>query len=208
MSKFSQYMYYGIIAVLSVIMLVFFPMLGSEVGLEWKVPNTKAGWAVWVIAKLSSAGLNVLILHCFVMQGHQNVKENPRYVEARGILLMSQGKLIDDPRSPERYMREIYTKKGLSIFLATILGLIGLGQATLTFDPIQIIIQLVSLVVALIFGFLQMKGTEDYYTQEYLDFAKKIEEERKNVLNRRKDLPESSGASPGEQAADREALAG
>lgn len=181
MNKWSQYMYYAIIAVLSVIMLVFLPMLGTEIGLQWEVPDTKAGWIVWVLAKLSSAGFNVMIFHCFNLQGLQNIKKNPDYIAAREILVSTKGKLTDDPRSPAQYNRDIYLKKGISIFLTTLLGAIGLGQAILTFDPLQFIIQLVSLAVGLIFGFLQMRATEEYYTQEYFDYAKKVKEESKSV---------------------------
>ena len=175
-------MYYIIIGVLSLIMLVFMPMLGSEMGLQWSVPNTKVGWIVWIVSKLSSASFNVMIFHCFNKQGKQNVRDNTKYQKAKEILIGTNGKLVADPRSPKQYAKDIYSKKGITIFLTTILGTIGLGQAVLTFDPLQLIVQAISLVVGLIFGFLQMKNTEDYYTQEYLDYANMIaKKEEQNV---------------------------
>ena len=173
-SKWTQYMYYVIIGVLSLIMLVFMPMLGTEIGLQWDIPDTKVGWFVWIISKLCSASFNVMIFHCFNKQGKQNIRDNQKYRQAQDILIGANGKLIADPRSPKQYASDIYTKKGLTIFLTTILGTIGLGQAILTFNPLEFIVQAISLVIGLIFGFLQMKNTEDYYTQEYLDYANMI----------------------------------
>lgn len=173
-SKWTQYMYYVIIGVLSLIMLVFMPMLGTEIGLQWDIPDTKVGWVVWIISKLCSASFNVMIFHCFNKQGKQNIRDNDKYKKAQEILIGAKGKLIADPRSPKQYASDIYTKKGLTIFLTTILGTIGLGQAILTFNPLEFIVQAISLVIGLIFGFLQMKNTEDYYTQEYLDYANMI----------------------------------
>lgn len=181
MNKWTQHIYYWMIALLSMIMLTFLPMLGTEVGLQWNVPNTKAGWIVWVISKLSSSGFNVMLLHCFNLQGKQNIRMHENFLKARSILLSAEGNLTLKPRSPGEYNAYVYTKKGITIFATTLLGMIGLGQAILTFDPLQFIIQLVSLAVGLIFGFLQMKATEDYYTQEYLDYANKVKEESINV---------------------------
>ena len=42
----KQGMYYIIIAVISFISVVFLPMLGSTLGLGWKIPDTTAGWVV------------------------------------------------------------------------------------------------------------------------------------------------------------------
>lgn len=174
-NKWTQYMYYVIIGILSLIMLVFMPMLGTEVGLQWNVPNTKVGWIVWIVSKLCSASFNVMIFHCFNKQGKQNVREHTNYVKAKEKLIGKNGKLVANPRSPGEYASDIYSKKGVTIFVTTVLGTIGLGQAILTFNPLEFIVQLISLIIGLIFGFLQMKNTEDYYTQEYLDYANMVE---------------------------------
>ena len=202
MNKWTQYIYYWMIALLSMIMLAFLPMLGTEVGLQWNAPNTKAGWIVWTISKLSSAGFNVMLFHCFNLQGKQNIRTHENYLKAKAILLSAEGNLTVKPRSPKEYNADIYSKKGITIFVTTLLGLIGLGQAILVFDPLQFIIQLVSLAVGLIFGFLQMKSTEEYYTQEFLDYANKVKEECEHVHDRRKDFSESAGTGAGEQKAN------
>jgi hypothetical protein len=64
--KWKQYQNYAIIAVASIIALLFIPMLGTEVGIAWVLPTTVAGWVVYITTKALVAGLNVLIFHCFV----------------------------------------------------------------------------------------------------------------------------------------------
>lgn len=182
--RWTQYTYYVIIGVVSLIMLIFMPMLGTEIGLEWNLPDTKVGWIVWATSKTCSASFNVLIFHCFNKQGKQNSLNNENFKEAKKILLENDCQPVENPRSPNEYSREIYTKKGTTIFLTTALGAIGLGQAILTFNPLEFIVQLISLIVGLIFGFMQMKATEEYFTQEYLEYAKNfVKKEKKDVQN-------------------------
>ena len=86
MEKLRQWMYYFVIAIVSLIALFFLPMIGSEAGLGWNIPNTFIGWVVWVSVKLIVAVLNVLIFHCFMMQSKINIKDNEKYQEAIKIL--------------------------------------------------------------------------------------------------------------------------
>lgn len=163
-------------------MLVFMPMLGSVAGLQWVLPTTTAGWIVYVISKLCSAGFNIALFHCFNKQGKLNIHLNEQYLEARNLLKQSNAKSVKKARSPHQFSRDIYGKKGLTIFIVTLLGTIGLSQAILTFDLKEFIVQLIALIVGVIMGVLQMKDTESYWTEEYLEYAKdySIEMTRKN----------------------------
>lgn len=44
-SKFDirKYLYYGLVGVISLVVLVFIPMIGSEAGIEFNLPTTPAG---------------------------------------------------------------------------------------------------------------------------------------------------------------------
>lgn len=180
----NQYLYYLIVAVVSVVMLVFMPAIGSVAGLEWILPTTTAGWVVYVISKLSSAGFNVMIFHCFNKQGKLNIIDHESYQKASKMLYTAKKARTKVPRSPESFKREIYGKKGITIFITTILGTIGLSQAVLTFNTSEFIVQLISLIMALVFGVFQMKSTEEYWTVEYMEFAIYItEKERKECLH-------------------------
>ena len=83
----KQGMYYIIIAVISFISVVFLPMLGSTLGLGWKLPDTTAGWVVWGMSRAIVATINVLLFHSFMEQAKLNVKDNEHYKEAREILV-------------------------------------------------------------------------------------------------------------------------
>ena len=170
--KVRQYLYYALVGVLSLMMLVFMPMLGSSAGLQWVLPTTTAGWIVYVICKLCSAGFNIGLFHCFNKQGKLNILKHENYLEAQRLLKQEGYSGIKDPRDPHQYHRDIYGKKGITIFVMTLLGTVGLSQALLTFDVKEFIVQLIALVLGLIMGILQMKDTENYWTDEYLQYAK------------------------------------
>ena len=172
MDKVREYLYYCLVGVISLLMLVFMPMLGSAAGLQWVLPTTAAGWIVYVICKLCSAGFNIALFHCFNKQGKLNILHHDNYLEAQRLLKLSKSDLIKDPRNPHQYHRDIYGKKGITIFIMTLLGTVGLSQALLTFDVKEFIVQFIALVLGVIMGILQMKDTESYWTDEYLCYAK------------------------------------
>ena len=97
-----QYLYYIIIAVISFISVVFLPMVGSTIGLDWNLPNTATGWVVWAASRAIVATINVLIFYSFMEQAKLNVKENARYKEANEILLRARKK-EHKPLSPEKW---------------------------------------------------------------------------------------------------------
>ena len=176
MDKVKQSLNYIIIGIVSLIALVFLPMLGSTVGLGWNIPNTTVGWTVWVAVKLIVATLNVLIFHCFMQQAKVNVKDNENYKRAREILVKQKEKEIL-PKSPNKWNSQQYIKKGSTIFITTGLSTIALTQAILTFDYVSMLTYLFTIVMGLIFGILQMKTAEEYWTDEYLQYALMIERE-------------------------------
>ena len=188
MDKVRQYLYYCLVGVISVVMLVFMPMLGSSAGLQWALPTTTAGWIVYIICKLCSAGFNIGLFHCFNKQGKLNILKNESYLEAKKLLKEMDARDIKKARSPHEYHKDIYGKKGLTIFIMTLLGTVGLSQALLTFDVKEFIVQFVALVMGIIMGVLQMKDTEAFWTEEFLEYAKdkqKALQDKKTSLEQR-----------------------
>lgn len=173
MDKLKQWMYYFIVGVVSLITLCFLPMIGSTVGLAWAIPNTIVGWIVWVAVKLIVAALNVLIFHCFMEQAKVNIKDDPLYKEAQAILRKVEDKEFI-PRSPAAWNRSQYGKKGATIFITTALSTVALTQAILTFDWMSMLTYLFTIVMGLIFGILQMKTAEEYWTDEFWQYAQKV----------------------------------
>lgn len=211
--KLNQWMYYAIIFVVSFIALVFLPMFGSPIGLGWAIPTTIVGWVVWIASKAIIATLNVLIFHCFMLQAKVNVAANEKYKEANEILMgLKQKDYI--PRSPHKWNKQQYSKKGIMIFATTALSTVALTQAILTFDWISMLTYLFTIIMGLIFGILQMKAAEYYWTAEYWEYAqmKKKEQEQEQEINeinseenvndnlQQQGISELGGTSPQEQA--------
>lgn len=178
----KQYTYYIIIFVASLIALVFLPMVGSTVGLGWKLPTTTAGWIVYVTTKIIVAGLNVLIFHAFMQQAKVNIINDAKYNEANEILGRIRIKEYH-PRSPSKFNAGEYGKKGTTIFITTGLATVALTQALLSFDYITMLTYLFTIIMGLIFGVMQMFKAEVYWTTEYYDYAKIKEEEYKENGN-------------------------
>ena len=176
--KWKQYQYYVLIGVISLIAVFFLPFVGSEAGLAWILPTTTAGWIVYVITKLIIAGINILLFHCFIQQGKTNILENKRYIEANKILEAQIGGKEYQPRSPKQWSRSTYGKKGVTIFLTSILSAIGLTQAVLTFDWISMLTYLFTIIMGIVFGIIQMSATENYWTNEYWLYAQKVKENK------------------------------
>lgn len=174
-------MYYGIIVVISLLTLFLVPMLGSELGLKWVLPNTAAGWVVYVVSNIISTVLNLLMFHSFVKQGKVNIIEEKKYLEAKGILQ----KLTEDdaeskltPLSPAQWHSKEYRTKAISLAVFTLLGTIGFANAILTFDVVKFIAQIICLVSGLIFGFIEMKAVEEYWTVDYYEYALYLQKQK------------------------------
>ena len=173
MDKVKQWMYYFIIGIVSMIALCFLPMIGSNVGLGWNLPNTVVGWVVWVTVKIIVAVLNVLIFHCFMLQAKINIKDDKNYKEAREILSKNDVKEFI-PRSPNAWNKQQYGQKGVTIFITTALSTVALTQAMLTFDWMSMLTYLFTIIMGLIFGIMQMKTAEDYWTNEFWQYAQQV----------------------------------
>ena len=173
-AKTKQWMYYFIVGIVSLITLVFLPMIGSTAGLAWAIPNTVVGWIVWVAIKLIVAALNVIIFHCFVQQGKLNIKDHPDFKEAKGILETITAR-EEIPMSPSQWTRKTYLTKGVTVFITTALGAVALSQAILTFDWVSALTYLFTIIMGVIFGVLQMKATEEWWTEDYLRYAKYVQ---------------------------------
>lgn len=187
--KARDYLYYTIIAVASLVMVCVLPMFGSDVGLGFNLPNTKAGWVLYCVTKGSAAVCNVTIFHCFVRQGVYNVRDNERYKEACAILDKMAAETT--PRAPGRFYAHAYGFKGLGVFVFSVASVIGLTSALLTYDVIAAVSYMLTVVMGIVFGVMQMRSTEEYFTTEFWRYAKlKESEEKENGIQcGRQDLP-------------------
>ena len=173
--KARQNIYYIIIAIISFITVAFLPMVGSTVGLQWNLPDTTVGWIVWTVTRLVISIINVLLFYSFMEQAKLNVKDNERYKEANEILLKSKKK-EHEPKSPSKWQAEQYGKKATKIFLGSAMSVVAFGQAILSYDWVSMLSYIFTLAMGLIFGIMQMKKAETYWTTEYYAYALKKQE--------------------------------
>ena len=174
--KAKQNMYYILIGIISFISVAFLPMVGSTVGLGWKLPDTPTGWVVWAISRLIIATINVLIFYSFMEQAKLNVAKDPHYIEATEILLKAK-KADHTPRSPQKWQALQYGKRGTKIFISSAMSVVALGQAILSFDWVSMLAFLFTIAMGIVFGVLQMKKAEAYWTDEFYRYALMIKEE-------------------------------
>ena len=174
--KAKQNMYYILIGIISFISVAFLPMVGSTVGLGWKLPDTPTGWVVWAISRLIIATINVLIFYSFMEQAKLNIAKDPHYIEATEILLKAK-KADHTPRSPQKWQALQYGKRGTKIFISSAMSVVALGQAILSFDWVSMLAFIFTIAMGVVFGILQMKKAEAYWTDEFYRYALMIKEE-------------------------------
>ena len=174
--KAKQNMYYILIGIISFISVAFLPMVGSTVGLGWKLPDTPTGWVVWAISRLIIATINVLIFYSFMEQAKLNVAKDPHYIEATEILLKAK-KADHTPRSPQKWQALQYGKRGTKIFISSAMSVVALGQAILSFDWVSMLAFICTIAMGIVFGVLQIKKAEAYWTDEFYRYAIMIKEE-------------------------------
>lgn len=175
--RIKQNLYYIIIGIISFLSVAFLPMVGSTMGLDWKLPDTTAGWVVWAVSRLIIATINVLIFHSFMEQAKLNIKDDAHYIEAREILYKNKKK-EHEPQSPQKWQALQYGKKGTTIFISSAMSVVALGQAILTFDWVAMLAYIFTIALGLIFGIMQMKKAEAYWTGEFYEYALKKQQEQ------------------------------
>lgn len=175
-NQFDLYKYYYIVAIVSLIAVFFLPMLGTDPTLGVKLPTTFIGWMIYIVTKICVAAINLMLFHCFMAQGHLNVKDHPLYIEACKILQRyGLGPAGQDPLGPEEWQAKQYKSKGVSIAVTSVLSAVVLTQAIFQFDGLSMLTYLITIVLGVIFGLLQQDTAETYWTDEFYRYAKKIE---------------------------------
>ena len=182
-AKINNSIYYIIVFIISLLVVMFIPFIGSTVGIGLNLPTDTAGWIVWGTTKGIVSVLNVVLFDCFIKQARINVRDDVNYKKANEILGRITNKHEYKPKSPTRWMSQQYLTKGTTIFVSTALSTVALSQAILTFDWLSMLTYLFAVIMGVIFGILQMKKTELYWTQEYYEYAvMKEKEDKENDL--------------------------
>lgn len=105
-------------------------------------------------------------------QGKVNIKDDQHYLEAQDILRKIDKNKNLVARSPKKYFGTIWGTKGVVIFISSILSTIVLAEAMLQFDLASFLSYVFTIAMGVVMGYLQMRQTEEYWTSEYLSYAK------------------------------------
>ena len=185
--KFSLNFYYCLIFLLSLLVMtvapMFTPSANTDLGISAIFPHSVIGWAIYICTKLFVGVVNLLLFHCFVKQAKLNIKDNEKYIAACKIYEMYHPKEYN-PRGPKEYFGQLYRKKGIMIFLTSMLSAVVLTNAILSFDVTAFVTYSMTIVMGLVFGILKMKEVETYWTGEFYDSAMKLE----NKYQKQEDL--------------------
>ena len=174
--KVGQYHNYIVIGAVSCVALFVLPFIGSEAGLAFNIPNTAAGWIVYVAAKVSTAVINIVLFHCFTAQGKEEAMSSKTYQEAVKILSECTEKATERPRSPREWSRAVYGRKLVLVALASILGAFSIAQAVLVFDWVLAISHALTIVGGLVFGLISHDAAKRYWEEEFWRYAKMKED--------------------------------
>lgn len=180
--KLSLNFYYCLIFLLSLLVMtvapMFTPSANTDLGISAIFPHSVIGWAIYVCTKVFVGAVNLLLFHCFVKQAKINIKENEKYIAACKIYNMYHPREYN-PRGPKQYFGQLYRKKGVAIFLTSILSAVVLTNAILSFDVTSFVTYCITIVMGIVFGILKMKEVEVYWTGEFYDSAIKLESKYK-----------------------------
>lgn len=197
-TKLNLNFYYVLIFLLSLMVMtvapMFSPNVNTDLGVAAIFPHTLVGWAIYICTKLFVGVVNLLLFHCFVKQAKINIKDNEKFIEACKIYEMYHPREYN-PRSPKQYFGQLYRKKGIMIFLTSMLSAVVLTNAILQFDLTSFVTYCMTILMGLIFGVLKMKEVENYWTSEFYDSAMRL----KNKYNKQEELVhEYTGIRPKE----------
>jgi hypothetical protein len=178
---------YIIIALLSVAAVFFLPMLGSSLGLALNIPNTVAGWIVYLITKFCIVVINIMIFDQFMKRAKVNAAQDPLFQKAEAIFLSMLPQTIEDtPLPAEVYIQKLYKNKVISTAIFTILGVFGFTNAILTFDWVSMLSYVFTITMGLVFGWAAMIDAEQIWKEKHYKYAihqqKMLEEKEKQKL--------------------------
>ena len=160
----SGYFLVGIVSLLSVVVV---PLLGTDFGTTIVIPNTWGGLAIWLCTRFTVVVVNLLIFDAFIKQAKINVKDDERYKSAVLKLNNIKEETGIVPRSPEKFNKQQWRKKGTSLAISSILSSFLLTECIVNFDLTNFLTYLFTIGGAVAFGYLTMMNNEDYWTTEF-----------------------------------------
>lgn len=180
LETFKQYAFYGIIAVILVIVLFIVPLISGGINandFSYYLPKSLRGWIVfWAIRAGTVAG-NMCVYGLFKAQAKTNAKDHPNFIKANEILNKLYGTKQFIPHSPKQKNIKDWTTKGVIVLLTTAAESIVIGSLIFNWDMVTFLSCITSSITAVLFGIVAMIKDEVYWTEEYLAYAEYVSNE-------------------------------
>lgn len=187
-----------IIAICSVLVLIFVPMIGSKADIGETIPtDPDEAFLYWTLKGMTVA-LNLAIFAAFRKQAKLNAKDNENFKEAERLLEKRKGG-ESKPMSPAQFGLKSWGTKGLTLTLSTAVTSVALTNIVLYYDWVSFVSCAVTIAIAIVFGLFTM-GTEEYYWEhDFLRYAKTLKGEKDGFEEKQHELAEHPAAGSEEQ---------
>ena len=184
MQIFKDISLYLVIGLISIIIVFIVPLLSGclkgDIGMNF--PDTLEGWILYWSIQAGTVAGNISLFILFKLQAKTNCKDHLNYIEANKILSKHRNEKEFIPRSPQQMNAKEYISKIIFIVVFSVMSFITISSLVIAFDFVTFLSCSISTIVALIMGWITMLKNEEYWTNEYLAYAKWFDEQKsKNV---------------------------
>ena len=177
LNTFKQYAFYGIIAVILILVLFIVPLLSGGINandFKYYLPKSVKGWIVfWAIRGGTVVG-NMCVYGLFKAQAKTNAKDNANFKKANEMLNKLYGTKEFIPHSPRQKSIKDWTTKGTIVLITTAAESIVIGSLIFNWDNVTFLSCITSSITAVLFGIVAMIKDEVYWTEEYLAYAEYV----------------------------------
>lgn len=177
LNTFKQYAFYGVIAVILIIVLFIVPLISGGINASdfgYYLPKTVRGWIVFWTIRLGTVAGNMCVFGLFKAQAKTNAKDHPNFIKANELLNKLYGTKQFIPHSPKQKNIKDWTTKGIAVFVVTALESIVIGSLIFNWDNVTFLSCITSSITAVLFGVVTMIKDEVYWTEEYLAYAEYV----------------------------------
>lgn len=200
--EFKSKINFFVIGLISFVAIAAIPFLSTafEHGDDQKIiqqafPDSIIGWIVWGIFRSLIVIINMSILVAFVNQGRINVSKNENFIESMKKWIDVQvykGKKKSKKKhvylTPKQHYAALYTKKGVSLAITSFASCFTITFMILHWDLATFIMITITVLFAVVFGFLQMQKEEFYWLNDFkiiadVEYSKMLEEKNKEVID-------------------------
>lgn len=168
-----------VIGLASLLVLIFVPMIGSNASVDTIIPKEPTAQFLFWTLKALTVALNLAIFSAFRKQAKVDIKDNANYKEACNILSKNKPKDYK-PLSPIQFGAKQWLTKGICLALSTAITTLALTNIILYYDWVTGVSCLVSIIIAIIFGLMNMASEEVYWTEDFLQYAKTLNLPKEN----------------------------